>query len=90
LAFEKLIFFAGSESTDPEYTCATGNNRKKKSTGYKCFMHRLIGSVHSKIFRFPAVSNCGFLAVTNVNEKVLTMIENPRLKINVDPKNTSH
>lgn len=29
---------------------------------------------------------CGFISVTNVNERTLTMIENPRLKIEVDPK----
>lgn len=29
---------------------------------------------------------CGFISVTNVNERTLTMIENPKLKINVDPK----
>ena len=28
---------------------------------------------------------CGFISVTNVNESVLNRIENPRLKINVDP-----
>jgi len=29
---------------------------------------------------------CGLIAVTNVNERVLNMVEDPRLKINVDPK----
>lgn len=30
--------------------------------------------------------DCGFISVTNVNESTLTMIEAPRLKIDVDPK----